>query len=342
METAVRILWVAAICVATVPHCLADEIELSNRKTLTGVLAISSDGKFAFSYENVVTGKRSTGGKYKPTVTELKSGTVVKELEWNIDEWRRPIDAVFSPDGKKILVIHDANGSYGGKLFDLETGEMVFNLRHDLSKLAVFSPDSQRLLSSGESKSEDGGMGAVLLWDLANRKRTAMSGPIHAAKAIAIAPNGKFAAATDFGVKPVAYVCNTGNGKIACELVGHTKDLAAVAFSADSKMVATGDSDGEIRLWAIPSGKPVADFDDHQAAVISLAFHPKRNLLASSGGDGTIKIFDVAKKKVVSTTKLDKMDYCQRLEFTDDGEKLIARESFYSKGLALWNVKLSD
>jgi WD40 repeat protein len=73
----------------------------------------------------------------------------------------------------------------------------------------------------------------------------------------------------------------------------------AVAFSPDRQTIATGNSDGTVRLWTFdsdgalaPSGTPFRGAS--LGEVESVAFSPDGLLLASGGDDGTVRLWNVA------------------------------------------------
>lgn len=51
----------------------------------------------------------------------------------------------------------------------------------------------------------------------------------------------------------------------------------------------------EIKLWDVATGKELASFEGHSAAVTALAFSPKEKKLATGSADGEIKTWDVSK-----------------------------------------------
>src|SRR5437868_2649791 len=52
---------------------------------------------------------------------------------------------------------------------------------------------------------------------------------------------------------------------------GHATDVAAVAFSPDQKLVATGGDDNLIELWDVASGREVRTLAGHSEFVRALA-----------------------------------------------------------------------
>jgi WD40 repeat protein/predicted Ser/Thr protein kinase len=77
-------------------------------------------------------------------------------------------------------------------------------------------------------------------------------------------------------------------------LRGHSRELRGVAFSPDSRLVATASNDHTIRLWR-PDGAedPQSPLIGHTAAVHLLAFSADGRLLASTSRDGTVRLWDL-------------------------------------------------
>lgn len=69
--------------------------------------------------------------------------------------------------------------------------------------------------------------------------------------------------------------------------------ILSVAFSPDSKLLATGDVNGEIYLWQITDGQPLINCKGHAGWVHAIAFHPDGTILCSASSDHTIKLWDV-------------------------------------------------
>jgi WD40 repeat protein len=82
------------------------------------------------------------------------------------------------------------------------------------------------------------------------------------------------------------------NGKYIRELPGSTQSLAV---SKDKRAIASGGSDGVVRVWNLPDGSLSSTFTRHDSAVTDLSFSPDNKTIASSSEDYTVKIWNLDK-----------------------------------------------
>lgn len=66
----------------------------------------------------------------------------------------------------------------------------------------------------------------------------------------------------------------------------------SVAFSPDGRLLAMGDTKGEIHLWQVPETILLMSKQGHANVVFSVVFSPDSRLLASGSVDGTVKLWD--------------------------------------------------
>lgn len=67
----------------------------------------------------------------------------------------------------------------------------------------------------------------------------------------------------------------------------------SMAFSPDGKLLAMGDTNGEIHLWQMPEAILLKTSKEYGSIVLSVAFSPDGKTLATGGSNGTICCWDV-------------------------------------------------
>ena len=85
---------------------------------------------------------------------------------------------------------------------------------------------------------------------------------------------------------------------VFAEVIG---GVLSVAFSANGKLLAIGDTKGDIHLWRVSDGKPLLTYRGHKGWVVSVSFNPEGTVLASSSVDQSIKLWDVSTGDCLST-----------------------------------------
>ena len=78
---------------------------------------------------------------------------------------------------------------------------------------------------------------------------------------------------------------NSGNRPELILQTGHTRSINAVAFSPDSRWLASGGKDNVVKIWDLATGNIVRTLYGHTSNVNALAISPDGKLLASGSGD---------------------------------------------------------
>lgn len=71
-----------------------------------------------------------------------------------------------------------------------------------------------------------------------------------------------------------------------------TSYIRSVAFSPDSKYLATGVEDNIIRVWAIGKATILFHLSGHTHDIYSLEWSKDGKVLVSGSGDGTVRVWD--------------------------------------------------
>ena len=98
----------------------------------------------------------------------------------------------------------------------------------------------------------------------------------------------------DFKVEAVGRVqlWDVATGREIATISGHGRGVTKVAFSRDSKLLASGGSDSTIKIWDVATQKELRTLSGHTAAIESIDFSPDGRLLASASDDGSTFVWD--------------------------------------------------
>jgi WD40 repeat protein len=82
--------------------------------------------------------------------------------------------------------------------------------------------------------------------------------------------------------------------------LGHEAEVRSVAFSPDTKLLASGGADRQVMLWDIESGELERVLLGHENTVTSVAFSPDGQTLASASDDGTVRVWKLNHEQQVA------------------------------------------
>ncbi|MGE0133204.1 MAG: serine/threonine-protein kinase [Blastocatellales bacterium] len=147
--------------------------------------------------------------------------------------------AVFSPDGRLV-----ATGANDIVLWEARTRTLLARLEHTDNVWSLgFSPDGRWLVSSH-------GDGAILLWDVADRRRIANfnehSGPV---RKVIFSPNGN--SLVSGGDDGTAIVWDRASLRKQAVLTGHEDSVREQVFNSHAGAIATVDGTATVRVWDV-------------------------------------------------------------------------------------------
>jgi WD40 repeat protein len=187
---------------------------------------------------------------------------------------------------------------------DLAAGKELHHFGQEGGAFVVgLSPEGKLLVTSGER-------GGLRSWDTRTGRPLGSleSEPV---ACLAFAPDGRTLATGDFDNRITLWDPGASDATHAPRRSweAHRRVPArsrngvfALAFSADGKRLASGGSDGAVRLWDPSSGKELQCLQGHAGQVRAVAFAPDGKRLASGGIDGTVRLWDLAAGKEVGPT----------------------------------------
>jgi WD40 repeat protein len=262
------------------------------------------------------------------------------------DHWQTVTALAFTPDSN-TLIVGSVQGAPGGigrsqiKRWNLTTerGGVIAELPEIIRALGV-TPDGQSLILNGDK-------GEVTVWDLpTGQKRRTLIGVPSRGGQLAIAPDGSVAATTTHGgdvnngvLKASEIVLwDLAAGKERQRFQGHTGPINALAFSADSRMLASGGADRSVRVWDLAQGKEREKFEVARDAVLGVSFSPDGTTVASGSADGAIWLWDLAGKDHAPLGAAQ--GAVGTVAFLPDGRRLVSRSGMLRMGadVQLWDI----
>jgi WD40 repeat protein len=95
----------------------------------------------------------------------------------------------------------------------------------------------------------------------------------------------------------------------------------SVAFSHDSKLLASASGDKTVKIWDTSTGSLQQTLEGHSDWVKSIAFSHDSKLLASASGDKTVKIWDTSTGSLQQTVAVN--TYITSLSFDSTDSNLL-------------------
>jgi serine/threonine protein kinase/WD40 repeat protein len=244
----------------------------------------------------------------------------------------RPV--AFSSDGRTLAVLLyyiPASNNCAVALYDTQGGRLGSEKRRIQMPTcpvaaAALSADG-RTLAAGASE--------LGLWDTETGElKHKLEGNATVVDSIAFSPDGSWLASAGH-VDGMVRLWNLRDGKYTEQEIRAHAAPAAVAFSPDSKTLATGGYDGTLKLWDASGGAPKRTFDYASSFIDSIAFSPDGSLVACGGAgpDGEVKVWDARTGDLKFDLKAGGL--VNSLGFSPDGRALASASD---KVVKVWNL----
>lgn len=124
-----------------------------------------------------------------------------------------------------------------------------------------------------------------------------------------------------------------------CVFAESLASIIAVAFSPDGRLLATGDSTGQIQVRQISESKQLFTCRGHSGWVWFVRFSPNNQILASCGQDHSIRLWDVSTGECIRM--LDgHVSMVNSIDFSPDGQILVSGSE--DAEIKLWYVATGE
>lgn len=116
----------------------------------------------------------------------------------------------------------------------------------------------------------------------------------------------------------------------------HQEAVNCIRQSPDGKWIASGSSDGSVKIWDLRQNRLIQSFDLPGQRVTTLEYNPQHLTLANGSSDRTVKYWDLETFASITQTKADSSSITH-LHFSEWNPEHVFAVS--ADNLKVWNIE---
>ena len=217
---------------------------------------------------------------------------------------------------------------------DGDSEPVSFSVGRSKRYTVAFSPTGDHLVVGFSEFGENGWQGVFQLVDVdsgAGGRMATLPQPLVPHTARFSTDGSRIAIGTDEGV----ILWDVANWTKVADLKGRVYYGESIAFSPDSRLVASGSTDGTVRFWNGNSGALIYLKKTHLDTIHSIDFSPNGRYLATVSSDRTVRLWDVVGQREFKVLK-GHAAAVFAVAFAPDGETLVS--GGYDGVTKFWDV----
>ena len=282
-------------------------------------------------------------------------------------------DCVYLPDGNRLAVL----SSIGVWIYDVRTGEALDLITEPFTEDMRLSPDGKTLAAASDGsiylwdlqarklrsvlvgdthrigsltfsptrETVAGGTwdNTVQLWNLETGKllKTLIGHRDLNTRSMSIgfitySNDGKMLASVGWEDRTIR-IWDVETGQLLQTIDERPKRILSVAFSPDSRTLASAEEDSKIRIWDVGTGELLKTLTGHTSEVNTMTYSPDGTTLVSGSWDKTIRFWNASTGKLLKTLT-EHTDVVDTVIYAPDG-KTVTSMSSYDGTIRFWDAE---